>query len=75
MAYINTCSSVNNKLSAELLAGRLWLRLHNTIDAWKQAKLSLSYAYVIGLRQIQLCAQYVNNLQFYILTFSACNSG
>ena len=47
MTYINTCSGVDNKLRAVLLAGRLSLDLRNTIDAMKQTNLLLSYVYIL----------------------------
>ena len=43
MTYINTCSGVDSKLRAVLLAGRLSLDVRNTIDAMKQTNLLLSY--------------------------------
>ena len=47
MTYINTCSGVDNKLRAVLLAGRLSLDVRNTIDAMKQTNLLLSYVYIL----------------------------
>ena len=47
MTYINTCSGVDNKLRAVLLAGRLSLDVRNTIDAMKQTNLFLSYVYIL----------------------------
>ena len=47
MTYINTCSGVDNKLRAGLLAGRLSLDVRNTIDAMKQTNLLLSYVYIL----------------------------
>ena len=47
MTNINTCSGVDNKLRAVLLAGRLSLDVRNTIDAMKQTNLLLSYVYIL----------------------------
>ena len=47
MTYLNTCSGVDNKLRAVLLAGRLSLDVRNTIDAMKQTNLLLSYVYIL----------------------------
>ena len=47
MTYINTCSGVDNKLRAVLLAGRLSLDVRNKIDAMKQTNLLLSYVYIL----------------------------
>ena len=47
MTYINTCSGVDNKLRAVLLAGRLSQDVRNTIDAMKQTNLLLSYVYIL----------------------------
>ena len=47
MTYRNTCSGVDNKLRAVLLAGRLSLDVRNTIDAMKQTNLLLSYVYIL----------------------------